>query len=179
MPPHYWAWIHGVIRTFIWQMCPLLLDVGNCLIQKREIFSPVFCKVSKRIRNIAYDESLWLSINLCTRNVPIEFLSMIINNGCKYLNLFMAEINGTELKLNQQPQLKYLDISRLVWWQSWNFIVLQANFCRWLLRKYPLRGCILGVLTHTTALNRLWGGDECLKWVLLYAMLCIAQYCNA
>ena len=88
--------------------CKQLLDS-----KKRNIF-PCFCKVSKRIRNIAHDESLWLSMNLCTRNVPIEFLSMIINNGCKYLNLFMAEINGTELKLNQQSQLKYLDISRLV-----------------------------------------------------------------
>ena len=26
-------------------------------------------------------------------------------------------------------------------------------------RKYPLRGYLLGVLTHTTALDRLWGGD--------------------
>ena len=26
-------------------------------------------------------------------------------------------------------------------------------------RKYPLCGYILGVLTHTTALNQLWGGD--------------------
>ena len=32
-------------------------------------------------------------------------------------------------------------------------------------RKYPLRGYILGVLPHTTALDRLWGGDETLtKW---------------
>ena len=30
-------------------------------------------------------------------------------------------------------------------------------------RKYPLRGYILGVLTHTTALDRLWGVDETLK----------------
>ena len=29
-------------------------------------------------------------------------------------------------------------------------------------RKYPLRGYILGVLTHTTALDRLWGDDETL-----------------
>ena len=29
-------------------------------------------------------------------------------------------------------------------------------------RKYPLRGYILGVLTHTTALERLWGVDETL-----------------
>ena len=34
-------------------------------------------------------------------------------------------------------------------------------------RKYPLRGYILGVLTHTTALDQLWGGDETLtKWFL-------------
>ena len=26
-------------------------------------------------------------------------------------------------------------------------------------RKYPLRGYILGVLIHTTAWDRLWGGD--------------------
>ena len=26
-------------------------------------------------------------------------------------------------------------------------------------RKYPLRGYFLGVLTHTTAWDRLWGGD--------------------
>ena len=29
-------------------------------------------------------------------------------------------------------------------------------------RKYPLRGYFLGVLKHTTALDRLWGGDETL-----------------
>ena len=30
-------------------------------------------------------------------------------------------------------------------------------------RKYPLRGYILGVLTHTTAWDRLWGGDVSLR----------------
>ena len=37
-----------------------------------------------------------------------------------------------------------------------------------LTRKYPLRGYILGVLTHTTAWDRHWGGDETLKLVLVY-----------
>ena len=31
-------------------------------------------------------------------------------------------------------------------------------------RKYPLRGYIFGVLVYTTALDRLWGGAETLKW---------------
>ena len=35
-------------------------------------------------------------------------------------------------------------------------------------RKYPLPGYILGVLTHTTAWDRHWGGDETLKLVLVY-----------
>ena len=30
-------------------------------------------------------------------------------------------------------------------------------------RKYPLRGYFLGVLTHTTAWDRLWGGDVFLR----------------
>ena len=30
-------------------------------------------------------------------------------------------------------------------------------------RKYPLRGYILGVLTHTTAWDRLWGGNVSLR----------------
>ena len=30
----------------------------------------------------------------------------------------------------------------------------------YLTRKYPLRGYFLGVLTHTTAWNRLWGGEQ-------------------
>ena len=32
-----------------------------------------------------------------------------------------------------------------------------------LIRKYPLRGYFLGVLTHTTAWDRLWGGDVFLR----------------
>ena len=36
-------------------------------------------------------------------------------------------------------------------------------------RKYLLRGYILGVLIHTTAWGRYWGGDETLKLALIYA----------
>ena len=42
--------------------------------------------------------------------------------------------------------------------------LLPNKRCIWYwTRKYPLRGYILGVLTHTTALDWLWGGDETLK----------------
>ena len=36
-------------------------------------------------------------------------------------------------------------------------------------RKYPLRGYILGVLTHTTALDQLWGGDKTMNIYLGFA----------
>ena len=32
-----------------------------------------------------------------------------------------------------------------------------------LTKEYPLRGYTLGVLTHTTAMDQYWGGDENLK----------------
>ena len=32
-------------------------------------------------------------------------------------------------------------------------------------RKYPLRGYILGVLTHTNAWDRHWGGDITLDYI--------------
>ena len=39
-------------------------------------------------------------------------------------------------------------------------------------RKYPLRGYFLGVLTYTTAWDRLWGGDVFLR---LYNLLSSAS----
>ena len=46
---------------------------------------------------------------------------------------------------------------------DWSYgLILLIGSMDWfyeLTRKYPLRGCILGVLTHTTAWDRLWGGD--------------------
>ena len=42
-----------------------------------------------------------------------------------------------------------------------NITILMMSF--YTTRKYPLRGYILGVLTHTTALDRFWGGDGTLS----------------
>ena len=47
-----------------------------------------------------------------------------------------------------------------------------------LTRKYPLRGYFLGVLTHTTAWDRLWRGDETLNCVV-YTWLGFASPSNA
>ena len=45
-------------------------------------------------------------------------------------------------------------------------------------RKYPLRRYILGVQTHTTALDQHWGGDETLKLFLVYVAWLLLSYCH-
>ena len=41
----------------------------------------VFSQLSKRIRTICQDESLWKKINLYGKRVPTEFLRLILGNG--------------------------------------------------------------------------------------------------
>ena len=78
-------------------------------------------QVSNRIRAISRDELLWQKINLANstplgyyQKRPIsystDFLEMILNNGCKYLNLHGTKLNGT-LNLKKSNQLRYLDLS--------------------------------------------------------------------
>ena len=71
----------------------------------------IFCgHLSRRIRLISQDESLWQKINLCWQTIPIGFLQMVLNNGCKYLNLAHASIHGC-LKLKSLSKLTYLDLT--------------------------------------------------------------------
>ena len=71
----------------------------------------IFCgHLSRRIRLISQDESLWQKINLCWQTIPIGFLQMVLNNGCKYLNLAHASIHGC-LKLESLSKLTYLDLT--------------------------------------------------------------------
>ena len=58
-----------------------------------EIEGIIHCsQVSKRIREISCEEILWQKINLYKNLVPINFLSMILNRGCKYLSLNKATV---------------------------------------------------------------------------------------
>lgn len=64
--------------------------------------------VSKRIRSISQDESLWMKINLYSKKgIPIEFLNYVPN--CKYFGFAFAKIADDSLKRNAS-QLKYLDL---------------------------------------------------------------------
>ena len=71
----------------------------------------IYCgHLSRRIRFISQDESLWQKINLCWQTIPIGFLQMVLNNGCKYLNLAHASIHGC-LKLKSLSKLTHLDLT--------------------------------------------------------------------
>ena len=46
-----------------------------------------FGGLSKRIRGICHDSSLWQKVNLNWKQVPAQFLKLILKNKCKYLKL--------------------------------------------------------------------------------------------
>ena len=63
-------------------------------------------KVSKRIRSIGLDESLWQKINLnLNLKIPSIFIKDILSKGCKYLSLQHAQLEG-KLNLKHHSQLK-------------------------------------------------------------------------
>ena len=63
-------------------------------------------KVSKRIRSIGLDESLWQKINLnLNQKIPSIFITDILSKGCKYLSLQHAQLEG-KLNLKHHSQLK-------------------------------------------------------------------------
>ena len=66
-------------------------------------------QVSKRLWTISHDKTLFETINLSGKIVPITFLQFIIHHGCKYLSLRSAKIEGNDITLKEICQLKYLD----------------------------------------------------------------------
>ena len=70
-------------------------------------------QVSKGIKTISHDESLWKKINLHRCNfIPAELLQLVLNNGCQYLSLNESTVVGN-LHLEDFSQLRYLDMTYL------------------------------------------------------------------
>ena len=66
--------------------------------------------VSKRIRTISNDDSLFQTVNLSGKIVKADFLETVLNKGCKSLKLSDSSIRGN-LNLIQNSQLRELDLS--------------------------------------------------------------------
>ena len=91
-----------------------------------------FSEVSKQMRGIGSDQSLWRKINLSkitpgcwsyAIDVPTDFVKMVIENGCQYLSLHYMKIGTPEerekpncmtsernLCLDEASSLRYLDL---------------------------------------------------------------------
>ena len=85
----------------------ILLKIFNCMNPKiKELL--LFGHVSRRIRWVSHDQSLWQNLNLLPKNpVPTGLLQLILENGCQRINT-SGKIVGT-LTLNQESQLKFLN----------------------------------------------------------------------
>ena len=96
-------------------------DLPNEIILKilsySEIKALICCgQVSKRIRKISRDNSLWVTVNLEKKIVKTELLEMILSKGCMILNIINSEINGS-LSSNIKSQLRVLNLSQSTWAQ--------------------------------------------------------------
>jgi hypothetical protein len=67
-------------------------------------------QVSKRLRKISHDNSFWQNIHLFGKVVKAKFLELILDKGCKNLNLSNSIILG-KLRLGQKSQLRALHLS--------------------------------------------------------------------
>ena len=67
-------------------------------------------QVSKRIRTISSDNSLFQTVNLSNKYLKSDLLATVLNKGCKNLNLSNSFIQG-KLILLKKSQLIKLDLS--------------------------------------------------------------------
>ena len=67
-------------------------------------------QVSKRIRTISNDNSLFQTVNLSNKIVKTDFLATLLNKGCKSFNLSDSALWG-DLTVIPKSQLGILDLS--------------------------------------------------------------------
>ena len=85
----------------------LILEV----LRYTEITDVLKCgQVSKRIRTISNDNSLFQTVDLRDKYVKTDLLATVLNKDCKSLNLSDSSISGS-LSLIQNSRLRKLDIT--------------------------------------------------------------------
>ena len=81
-----------------------LKDLFNCMV------------LSKRIRNIAHDDTLWEKLNLVQnfKLMPVTLFPQILAKGCKYLSVdsCCTSSTGESLSFENNYKLKYLSVIR-------------------------------------------------------------------
>ena len=86
-------------------------EVQLKIFQTLEIKDLIRCaQVSQRTRRISHDESMWKKVNVSEKVVPSEFIEMILENGCKYINLQSSQIVGSLNLSRNDYDVKYLNL---------------------------------------------------------------------
>ena len=105
---------------------------------------------------ICYDSCLWQNIDISEKIVPATFLELLLDKGCKSLNLSNSKILKGNSGLSETSKLKYLDLSGC----DTNFtegmqdmINLEYNFWRDVCPKD--HGMLEELLATTTSLEKL------------------------
>ena len=83
-------------------------------------------QVSKRIRRISHDGTLWVTANFEKKIVKTELLEMILKKGCRTLNLCNSTVLGS-LSSNAKSQLRVLNLSQIR--ETW-FLEELLSSCR-------------------------------------------------
>ena len=101
-------------------------------------------QVSKRIRKISHDGTLWMTVNLEKKTVRTEFLEMILRNGCRILKLGDSTILGS-LSSNMKSQLRCLNLSQLngAWSDQEDPVVEELIFSNSSLKHLVMEGVYL------------------------------------
>ena len=86
-------------------------------------------QVSKRIREICSDKSLWEDTDLIQKRVKAEFIKSILDRNCEELCIMDTVIDGC-VKLNRPSQLAYLSLKSCINGDSTkDFLIEILNSC--------------------------------------------------
>ena len=100
-----------LVQTLQFEDLPdeIILKVLSNLTKTRDL---IRCgHISKRIRRIFHDETIWKTFIFVYKTLPTDFLNLIVNNGCKNLRLHCVKIAGDSLNLINPSRLRCLDLT--------------------------------------------------------------------
>ena len=133
---------YDVLEELLEKCHSSFLDLPNKLILKvlsyTETADILRCgQVSKIIRTVSNDNSLFQTVNLSGKYVKTDLIEKALNKGCKSLNLSDSFIWGNYLNLIQKSQLRKLNLSNC---QEIGCSVLEELFesCQYLKKSYRI-----------------------------------------
>ena len=123
----------------------LFLSTSLCISQYHECM--------RNLKSIAYHDVEMIKSGIKSQ-IQKNFKEILV---VKFLNpVQTSKIHFSVQRVQLQSTMQSFPIFKRKLHEGQHFCLLQT-------RKYPLRGYILGVLTHTTAWDLHWRGDETLK----------------